>query len=315
MSLERAVRRGPGLPERSNRKREVLPAGTIYSRPLDLESMLQFQRLAGNAAASQAIGVVQRLGVVQRTIDQDARLWAMDWLSTATRPFVAAVRRLGLTRLGSICDGVLGEGYSGAAVPGRVDRSTNSTGLASALVSLGAAKAGQLKARLGEGPGRADALLTELEGHVPEALPQLHLETPQTAARFRALSSEVKDPFVKLQSGNTTFEFSKAMALHMMRRHHPDYIEGAPLQVQSFFLPGTTLKQIEALVTGTVMASSAEIKAWRTARSKKGADLQGLSNLNLRPFFDGKHWELTLELPSTNPTAAAGTVAHFTPTL
>jgi hypothetical protein len=215
---------------------------------------------------------------------------------------------------------VLGERFAivGAPAPTRVDRAKSSTGLAAALVSMGEAQAGQLAKRLSEAPFRIDRakdLLAELEEHVPETLPELHLESPASALKFQELPSKLKDPFLTLVSSGTTFHFSKEMALHMMRRHHPDYIEGDPMQVQSFFEPGTSIQQIQALVTGTVMASSEEIKAWRKARAAKKADLDALRNLNLRPFFDGKHWELTLELPSTNPHAATGTVAHFTPTL
>lgn len=50
---------------------------------------------------------------------------------------------------------------------------------------------------------------------------------------------------------------------------------------------------------------------------KKGTDLnsEAAQTLNLRPFWDGMYWELTLTINSTNPSESKGVVAHFTPTL
>ena len=89
------------------------------------------------------------------------------------------------------------------------------------------------------------------------------------------------------------------------------------MQVQSFFDAGTTIPNIIAIIQGTVNKSAEEIKEWRKFRAKKTTDINSepARNLNLRPVWDGKYWELTLSLESTNRQESKGKVAHFTPTL
>lgn len=102
-----------------------------------------------------------------------------------------------------------------------------------------------------------------------------------------------------------------------MRRHHPGYLVGPPLQVQSFFDEDTTIPQIKAIIEGTVNKSKAEIAAWRKFRGTRGTVLasSAATTLNLRPFWDGRYWELTLSIEGDNPQESQGKVAHFTPTL
>ncbi len=254
--------------------------------------------------------------VIQRTIDQDARLWAMDWLATWTRAFPKAVKKYSLAKLYGICTGVLGEENPLVPAPvSQVDRATYTTALATGLVKMGAEKAGQLSARLGDNKSGLLELLQELNGEIPDEIPGLKVATPQTQLDFQALV--LPDPFLVLTSGGAQFTFSQAMALHMMRRHHPKYLNGPPMQVQSYFDEDTTIKGIEAIITGTINTSQEEIKAWRKFRTLKTTDLNSdrAKTLNLRPVWDGKYWELTLTLDSTNRQESKGLVAHFTPTL
>src|SRR5690606_16623269 len=99
---------------------------------------------------------------------------------------------------------------------------------------------------------------------------------------------------------------------------HPDYLDGPPLQVQSFLRPGISIPAIIALIEGSLATRAAEVTAWRAARRRLKAEQLGgndISTLNLRPYFDGNFWERTLTLAAGNPQASAGDVAHFTPTL
>ena len=254
--------------------------------------------------------------VIQRTIDQDARLWAMDWLATWTRAFPQAVKKYNLPNLYGICTGVLGEENPLVPAPvSQVDRATYTTALATGLVKMGAEKAGQLSARLGDNKSGLLELLQELNAEIPDEIPGLKVATPQTQLDFQAL--DLPDPFLVLTSGGAQFTFSQAMALHMMRRHHPKYLSGPPMQVQSYFDEDTTIKGIEAIIKGTINISQNEIKEWRKFRALKTTDLNSdrAKTLNLRPVWDGKYWELTLTLDSTNRQESKGVVAHFTPTL
>ena len=63
--------------------------------------------------------------------------------------------------------------------------------------------------------------------------------------------------------------------------------------------------------------SEKDIAEWRKFRRAKGTVLASAAatTLNLRPFWDGTHWELTLSIKSDNPQESQGIVAHFTPTL
>ena len=316
-------------------RRPTSPPETSYRRPrastalgpshpgllLEARQLAMLQRDAGNAAVRSLVDPVvsRETLVIQRTIDQDARRYAMDWLASAQRSFVVETRRLGLPRLGAILDGMFGEvGVTPAPQVTRVDRATLTTALATAMVRLGEKDLGTLAARLTDGKTGRDELLARLEAQVPDALPALLLATPQTQRDFNAIAPTIPDPFLLLKLGGATFTFTKDMALHMLRRHHPDYLVGDPMQVQSYFRPGTTIQAVVALVEGSLKAKSDEVRDWRKARLKmKAADLAGddTNTLNLRPFFDGNFWELTLTLPARNPQAAAGLVAHFTPTL
>jgi hypothetical protein len=180
---------------------------------------------------------------------------------------------------------------------------------------MGEKSAGELSARLADGKPGLDKLMQELDRAIPEEIPQMKLATPGTALAHQALSFD--DPFLKVASWGAVFSFSRAMAEHMMRRHHPRYLVGPPLQVQSFFDEDTTVPQIKAIIEGTVNKSKAEIAEWRKFRRTKGTVLASAAatTLNLRPFWDGTHWELTLSINSDNPQESQGTVAHFTPTL
>ncbi|MBE2220106.1 MAG: DUF4157 domain-containing protein [Anaerolineae bacterium] len=254
--------------------------------------------------------------IIQRTIDQDARLWAMDWLATWTRAFPQAVKKYNLPKLYGICTGVMGDENPLAPVAvSQVDRATYTTALATGLVKLGAEKAGRLSARLGDQKEGLVELLQELNNTIPDDIPGLKLATPQTQQDFQEL--KLPDPFLVLASGGAQFTFSQAMAMHMMRRHHPKYLSGPPMQVQSYFDEDTTIKGIEAIIRGTIINSQNEIKEWRKFRALKSTDLASdrAKTLNLRPVWDGRYWELTLTLDSTNRQESKGVVAHFTPTL
>jgi hypothetical protein len=304
--------------------RESVESGGRVSGQAQL--LLSLQRSAGNRAVS---GVSQRLRegselraqptmLIQRTIDQDARRWAMDWLATWTRSFPKAVKRLQLPKLYAICTGVMGveQPLPGAAAITPVARAQYTTALAAGLVQMGEKSAGELSARLADGkqPG-LDELMQRLDGAIPDTIPAMKVATPQTVAAHQAL--RLDDPFMKLTSGGAQFTFGRDMAEHMLRRHHPLYLSGAPLQVQSFFDETTSIPQIKAIIEGTVNASKDKIAEWRKFRRTKGTNLAGeaAKNLNLRPSWDGRYWELTLTLDSDNPTESRGKVAHFTPTL
>lgn len=294
------------------------PAGR---RPVGVREVVMLQRRVGNAAVCTLMRTVvpREQIVVQRTIDQVARRHAMDWLASRGRPFVQAVARLGLPRLSAIIDGVLGPaGVHPAPQVTQVDRATFTTALATALVRLGDRDVGLLGARLTDGRAGRDALLDRLEEQVPAEIPDLMLSTQQSRDNLAALTPRVPDPFLVLRLGGAQFVFSKAMALHMLRRHHPDYLEGAPLQVQSFFRPGTTIPAVIALIQGSLASRASEVTDWRATRRRLKAEQLGgddINTLNLRPYFDGSFWELTLTLPPGMPQASAGEVAHFTPTL
>ncbi len=280
------------------------------------EGIATLQRSVGNRTTSDMLRSSGR-PTIQRTIDQDARLKAMDWLATRTRSFVVHVERFGLPKLQAIVNGTLPDQYdAAAAVPTQVDRATHTTALAKALVALGEADLGRLAASLAPGETANRTLLEKVEASLPDTVPALQLATAATAQAFDDIRAQIKDPFLKLKVGGATFTFSKAMAEHMLRRHHPDYLVGPPLQVQSFFQPGTELKSIEALLRGTILTQGNEVKEWRQRRARMtDAEAANDTSLNLRPFYDGKHWELTLTVPGDNRTAANGEVAHFTPTL
>lgn len=290
-------------------------------RPVGPREVVMLQRQAGNAAVCTLMRAVvpREQIVVQRTIDQVARRHAMDWLASRARPFVQAVSRLRLPHLAAIIDGVLGPaGVHPAPQVPQVDRATFTTALATALVRLGERDVGLLGARLADGRTGRDTLLHRLEGLVPAQVPALMLSTQESRDNLAALAPQVPDPFLVLRLGGARFVFSKEMALHMLRRHHPDYLEGAPLQVQSFFRPGTTIPAIIALIQGSLAVRATEVADWRAARRRLTAEQLGgndVNTLNLRPYFDGSFWELTLTLPAGNPQASAGEVAHFTPTL
>lgn len=305
--------------------------------PAQAQLLLSLQQTAGNRAIS---GLVQRVragsdtrlttqmrspfGTLQRTIDQDARRWAMNWLATWSRPFPQAVKRFQLPKLYAICTSVMGEEQPAApAAPLsaaeldklRVDRARYTTALAAGLVNMGEKSAGELSARLVDGKPGLDQLMRELHGRIPEEIPQMTLATDKTAARHKQL--QLEDPFLTLASGGAVFTFSREMAKHMMGRHHPRYLDGAPLQVQSFFDKKTTVLQIKAIIEGTVNKSKTDIAEWRRFRMTRGTDLasEAARKLDLRPLWDGRHWELTLTLDSANPQESRGKVAHFTPTL
>jgi hypothetical protein len=292
-------------------------ARAVPTRSLAHGDILVLQRALGNRAVQRLLD--SEPNVIQRTIDQDARRWAMDWTATWQRAFAQEVKRLQLPKLYALITGILGEEYPtnpGAPPPSREQKAKYTTALAAALVKLGEVDAGKLAQRLQDKKPGLDGLLGKLETLVPDKIPELHLETPQSQQRFARL--DLPDPFMVLRCGGAEFVFSREMALHMLRRHHPDYLSGPPLMVQSFFEPGTTINQIKALIEGTIRSSEKEIKAWRGRRAKmKGAQLDApeATTLNLRPFYDGRHWELTLSLDSPNPTESKGRVAHFTPTL
>src|SRR3954468_302695 len=290
--------------------------------PGQVEVLLSLQQSAGNRAVAQRLRDgpdlrAQSTVQIQRTIDQDARRWAMDWLSTWTRNFPKAVKKLQLPKLYAICTGVLGDEVPqpGAAAITAVDRAQYTTALAAGLVQMGEKSAGELDARLRDGKPGLGELMQQLHDAIPEVLPAMKLATAQTMAAHQAL--RLDDPFLRLKSGGAEFTFGKDMAEHMFRRHRPQYLSGAPLQVQSFFDASTTIPQIKSIIEGTINASKDAIATWRTFRKKKGTDLasEAAKNLNLRPSWDGRHWELTLTLDSTNPTESKGRVAHFTPTL
>lgn len=297
-------------------------AARLLERPLSdgmltSGNVLQLQRTVGSHAVSRLL--LREPLTIQRTIDQDARRWAMDWLSTRTRTFVAKATEWQLPKLNAVIDGVLGDRYDAAALPPtREARAKFTTALAAAVVSLGEAESGKLSARLGDGkPGLKD-LMQALEDHIADDIQDLSLATVDTTAAFEKVKSEIPEPFAVLATGGGSFTFTKDMAGHMLRRHHPDYLSGDPMQVQSFFAKGTTIKQIKALLEGTVQTQDLVVREWRKRRAKlKGAALNGAeaTTLNLRPEYDGKHWELTLSINSTNPTESRGTVGHFTPTL
>ena len=97
---------------------------------------------------------------------------------------------------------------------------------------MGAEKAGQLSARLGDNKSGLLELLQELNAEIPDEIPGLKVATPQTQLDFQAL--DLPDPFLVLTSGGAQFTFSQAMALHMMRRDHPKYLSGPPMQVESY---------------------------------------------------------------------------------
>ena len=275
--------------------------------------LLGLQQSAGNRAVS---GLVQRWRAVQpvtvqRTIDKDARTWAMDWLATWTRSFPKAVKRYQLPKLYSICTGVMGPEQPPVPAPPPLtpeeqakrteERARYTTALAAGLVSMGEKSAGELSARVDDGKPGLDKLMQELDRAIPDEIPQMKLSTQVTADAHRAL--RLDDPFLKLESGGAVFSFSRAMAEHMMRRHHPGYLVGPPLQVQSFFDEDTTIPQIKAIIEGTVNNSKAEIAAWRKFRGTRGTVLasSAATTLNLRPFWDGRYWELTLSIESDNP--------------
>lgn len=287
------------------------------SGPVQAAALLQLQRTVGNHAVQRILAAQRNPNVsVQRTIDQDARRWSIDWLATWARPFPQAVKKFMMPKLYAICVGVMGEEQPVApAQPTQVDRAMYTTALAAGLVHMGAEKAGQLSARLADKKEGLLELIQELEGAIPENIPAMKLATAQTQADFQKL--DFPDPFLVLTSGGAQFTFSKDMALHMMRRHHPKYLSGPPLQVQSFFDENTTVPNIVAIIQGTVNKSAEEIKEWRKFRAKKTTDLtsEAARNLNLRPVWDGKYWELTLSIESTNRQESKGKVAHFTPTL
>lgn len=292
-------------------------ARAVPTRSLAHADILVLQRTLGNRGVQRLLD--SEPNVIQRTIDQDARRWAMDWTATWQRGFAREVKRLQLPKLYALFTGILGEEQPSdpaAPPPSREQKARYTTALAAALVSLGEVDAGKLAQRLQDKKPGLDDLLRKLEALVPDSIPELPLETPASSQRFATL--DLPDPFMVLRCGGAEFVFSREMALHMFRRHHPDYLSGPPLMVQSFFKPGTTINQIKALIEGTVRSSEKEIKAWRERRRKmKGAQLDApeAKTLNLRPFYDGTHWELTLTLDSANPTESKGKVAHFTPTL
>lgn len=291
-------------------------AGRLAPAPADVMTL---QRAVGNQVLQQ---ILQPTGpMIQRTIDQDARTWAMDWTATWTRPFCVKVKQLHLPKLYSLLTAILGDevpAVPAPPAPTRVEKAKQTTALAAALVRLGEKKAGQLSQRLVDSKPGADALIGELEGFVPDTIPDLHLESPASQINFDEVEREMPNPFMVLKCGGAQFTFSQEMGLHMLKRHHPEFLKGQPLMVQSFFDVGTTLKQIEALIEGTVQASMAEIKGWRESRRKMKASQLGTEaakTLNLRPHYDGRYWELTLTLDSDNPQESKGKVAHFTPTL
>lgn len=279
--------------------------------------VLHLQRTVGNHAVA---GLLRREPLtIQRTIDQDARRWALDWLATRTRTFVVKATEWQLPKLNAVIDGVLGDRFDAAAVaPTREARAKFTTALAAALVGLGEAESGKLSARLTDGKAGLKELMLALEDRIAEDVPDLALATPDTTEAFEKVKSEIPDPFAVLPAGGGFFTFTKTMAEHMLRRHHPDYLSGDPMQVQSYFAKGTTIKQIKALLEGTVQTQDLVVREWRKRRAKlKGAALEtaDATTLNLRPQWDGKYWELTLTLGGRNPTESRGTVGHFTPTL
>lgn len=287
---------------------------------LNPRSLLRLQRVVGNRSVGNLLRTPDPSGglMIQRTVDQDARRYSMDWLATRGRPFVAQATQLGLPKLSGIIDGVLGNPHEPGPAPTREDRAKYTTALASALVSLGEEEVGKLAARLADNKPGLKELMLKLEEAVADVVPDLALQSAQTQADFEAVKSQIPDPFEVLKLGGAQFTFSKAMAEHMLRRHHPAYLSGDPMQVQSFFAPDTTITAIRALVEGTIMTQAALVKEWRAKRQKmSGAQLATpeATTLNLRPFYDGKHWELTLTLGSANRTESKGLVAHFTPTL
>jgi hypothetical protein len=293
------------------------PGSALAAGLLKTTDVLQLQRTAGNQAVS---GLLLREPLtIQRTIDQDARRWAMDWLAARTRVFCVKAKEWQLPKLSAVIDGVLGDPYDAAAPPPtREARAKYTTALAAGLVALGETESGKLSARLADGKPGLKELMQALEAQVASDVADLTLATAETIEAFDAVKSEIPDPFAELSAGGAKFTFTKEMAEHMLLRHHPDYLTGPPMQVQSFFAKGTTIKQIKALLEGTVMTQDAIVREWRKRRAKlKGPALTGAeaTTLNLRPFYDGKHWELTLSINSTNPTESRGTVGHFTPTL
>ncbi len=112
--------------------------------------LLGLQQSAGNRAVSglvQRWREVQSVTVLQRTIDKDARTWAMDWLATWTRSFPKAVKRYQLPKLYSICTGVMGPEQPPVPAPPpptpeeqakhTAERARYTTALAAGLVSMG----------------------------------------------------------------------------------------------------------------------------------------------------------------------------------
>ena len=153
--------------------------------------------------------------------------------------------------------------------PTAEERARYTTALAAGLVSMGEKSAGELSARLADGKPGLDKLMQELDRAIPDEIPQMKLSTQNTADAHQALRLD-GSPFLKLASGGAVFSFSRAMAEHMMRRHHPRYLVGPPLQVQSFFDEDTTIPQIKAIIEGTVNKSKAEIAAWRKFHGLEG---------------------------------------------
>lgn len=143
----------------------------------------------------------------------------------------------------------------------RFNRAQNTTALAAGLVQMGEEKAGKLASRLRDQKEELFDLLGDLNSLIPDTLPVLKTENATTQAAFNSLN--LRDPFLKVKVGAAEFTFSKDMAMHMLRRHHPKYLTGAPMQVQSFFKETTSIEEIKAIITGTINTSANFIKKWR----------------------------------------------------